>query len=62
MMTVAPTSGLPGHPGNSNNLTWTFNSGSEAFNYLEMGQTLTLTYTVQSTDSNGLSDRRTQSR
>ena len=56
MMTVAPTSGLRANPGISNNLTWTFNSGSEAFNYLGVGQTLTLTYTVQSTDSNGLSD------
>ena len=56
MMTVAPASGLAANPGNSNNLIWTFNSGSEAFNYLDVGQTLTLTYTVRSTDSNGLSD------
>jgi Ca2+-binding RTX toxin-like protein len=50
MMTVAPTSGLAANPGDTNNLTWTFNSGSQAFDYLNSGQSLILTYTVQSGD------------
>ncbi|WP_049823950.1 VCBS domain-containing protein, partial [Bradyrhizobium sp. WSM2254] len=35
---------------------WTFNSGTQAFDYLAAGQSLTLTYTVQSTDNNAASD------
>jgi len=31
-------------------LDWTFNSGGEAFNYLDETQSLTLTYTIQVTD------------
>ncbi|EHL64418.1 VCBS domain-containing protein [Cloacibacillus evryensis] len=33
--------------------TWTFDSGTEAFNYLKDGETLTLTYTVQAQDDSG---------
>ncbi|WP_455611314.1 VCBS domain-containing protein [Cloacibacillus porcorum] len=33
--------------------TWEFDSGSEAFNYLKDGETLTLTYTVQAQDDSG---------
>ncbi len=36
-----------------NGITWTFNSGSEAFNSIPAGQTLILTYTVRATDSQG---------
>ncbi|MCF6777664.1 DUF4347 domain-containing protein, partial [Thiotrichales bacterium 19X7-9] len=36
--------------------TWNFNSGSEAFNYLAAGETLILTYTIQSEDSQGKTD------
>lgn len=32
-------------------ITWSFNSGSEAFDYLAVGETLTLTYTLRVTDS-----------
>jgi len=35
-----------------NNLDWTFNSGTQAFNYLVAGESLTLSYTVRATDSN----------
>jgi VCBS repeat-containing protein len=37
-------------------ITWSFDSGSEAFDYLAVGETLTLTYTVQVTDSQGATD------
>ncbi|MDP1562665.1 MAG: VCBS domain-containing protein, partial [Pirellulaceae bacterium] len=37
-------------------LTWTFNSGSEHFNYLAVGQSLVLTYTITVTDSQGATD------
>ncbi len=37
-------------------ILWTFNSGSEAFNYLAAGETLTLTYTITATDSQFASD------
>jgi len=45
--------------GSDHNLTWTFNSGSEAFDYLNPGQSLVLTYTVRSTDTNGAYDQQT---
>jgi VCBS repeat-containing protein len=35
----------------SDQLAWSFNSASEAFNYLATGETLTLTYTIRATDS-----------
>ena len=34
-------------------LTWNFNSGSEAFDFLATGETLILTYTVNVTDDDG---------
>ena len=37
-------------------LTWDFNSGSEAFDYLAVGESLTLTYTITVTDSQGATD------
>ena len=37
--------------------TWTFNSGSEAFNYLNDGETLILTYTVRATDGTANADQ-----
>jgi VCBS repeat-containing protein len=48
MMTV--TSG-PLAAGNGN-LAWTFSSGAEAFNYLDEGESLVLTYAIRATDSN----------
>jgi VCBS repeat-containing protein len=40
-------------------LTWAFNSGSEHFNYLAVGQSLVLTYTVTVTDSQAATDTQT---
>ncbi|RRH92009.1 hypothetical protein EH240_31535 [Mesorhizobium tamadayense] len=59
MLAVAPTSGLAANPTDTHNLNWTFNSGTQAFDYLAAGQSLTLTYTVQSTDNHGASDTQT---
>ncbi|EMI57701.1 LamG-like jellyroll fold domain-containing protein, partial [Rhodopirellula sallentina] len=39
-----------------NTLTWNFNSGGEAFDYLANGESLTLTYTIEVTDSQGATD------
>jgi len=61
MLSVAPASGLAANPGDSHNLTWTFNSGTQAFNYLAADQSLVLTYTVKSTDSSASSLSDTQS-
>ena len=38
----------------SDDLAWTFNSGSEAFDYLEDGETLVLTYTITVTDDDSI--------
>ena len=51
-LTVDPTAILDGSE-LSNTLTWTFNSNSEAFDFLATGETLVLTYTVSATDDNG---------
>jgi VCBS repeat-containing protein len=59
MLSVAPTSGLAANSGDTHNLTWSFNSGSQAFDYLAAGQSLTLSYTLQSTDNNAASDMQT---
>ena len=52
MFAVTPTSILS-NTATTAQLTWNFNSGSEAFDYLATGQVLTLTYVVQAVDSNG---------
>jgi len=59
-LSVTPTAILNGAQ-TSNTLTWNFNSGSEAFNFLATGETLVLTYTVSATDDDGspLSDTET---
>src|SRR5207248_1164472 len=56
MLSVTPTSGLAADPADTHNLGWSFNSGSQAFDFLAVGESLTLTYTVQSTDNNAASD------
>ncbi|MDZ7889619.1 MAG: retention module-containing protein [Pseudomonas sp.] len=38
--------------GNPHGINWSFNSGSEAFNFIPAGQTLVLHYTVRAKDSN----------
>jgi len=45
--------------GDANNIDWTFDSGSEAFNYLDDGESLTLTYTVRATDDSATTDDQT---
>ncbi len=59
-LTVTPTAILNGTQ-TTNTLTWNFNSGSEAFDFLATGESLVLTYTVSATDDNGtpLSDTET---
>ncbi len=59
-LSVTPTAILDGTQ-TTNTLTWSFNSGSEAFDFLATGETLVLTYTVSATDDNGipLSDTET---
>ncbi|MFN9417659.1 MAG: beta strand repeat-containing protein, partial [Pirellula sp.] len=59
-LSVTPTAILNGSQ-TTNTLTWNFNSGSEAFNFLATGETLVLTYTVSATDDDGspLSDTET---
>ena len=48
---LSVTSGsIAADPGDTNNLGWAFNSGAQAFNFLNSGDTLTLAYTVQATD------------
>ena len=50
MFSVAPVSSSADADA-ANNVTWTFNSGSQAFDYLGAGQSLTLTYTVHASDA-----------
>ena len=59
-LTVTPAAILDGTI-ITNTLTWNFNSGSEAFDFLATGETLILTYTVSATDDAGtpLSDTET---
>jgi VCBS repeat-containing protein len=59
MLSVSPTSGLAADTGDANNLGWDFNSGSQAFDFLNVGQSLVLTYTVSSTDTFGANDTET---
>ncbi|MDB4111688.1 tandem-95 repeat protein [Yoonia sp.] len=60
MLTVSPVAILDGTQ-TSTSLSWSFDSGSEAFDYLATGETLVLTYTVTATDDAGtpLSDSET---
>jgi VCBS repeat-containing protein len=57
---LSVTSGaIAADPGSASNLTWNFNSSPETFNYLNVGQHVTLDYTVQATDSQGASTTHT---
>ena len=59
-LTVTPAAILDGTE-TTDTLSWDFNSGSEAFDFLATGETLILTYTVSVTDDDGtpLSDSET---
>ena len=59
MFSVTPTSGLAANSGDTHNLGWDFNSGSQAFNYLRAGQSLQLTYTLTVDDNHGGTDTQT---
>ncbi len=50
MMSIAPPATAAADGTDLNNITWSFNSGTEAFNYLAAGETLQLTYTLTSSD------------
>ena len=52
MLSVSPAS-IAANPGDANNLNWSFNSGSQVFNFLAVGESLTLTYTVKADDGHG---------
>ena len=58
MLSVTPAS-IAANPGDANNLNWSFNSGSQAFNFLAVGESLTLTYTVKADDGHGGIDNQT---
>ena len=61
MLSVTPGP-VNANPGDTHNLTWTFNSNPQAFDFLAAGQSLTLTYTVRATDNSSggpLSDDQT---
>ena len=53
MLSVTPPS-IGADSGATHNLAYAFNSGSEVFNYLDDGESLTLTYVVRATDTTGL--------
>ena len=57
MLSVSPAS-IAANPGDANNLNWSFNSGSQVFNFLAVGESLTLTYTVKADDGHGGSTTR----
>ena len=56
MFSVSPATGLAADTGTQHNLNWSFNSGTQAFDYLAAGQSLVLTYTLQASDGQGGSD------
>jgi len=60
MLSVSPSTILDSTQ-NSATLSWNFNSGAEAFDYLAAGETLILIYTIKVTDDDGtpLSDTET---
>uniref|UniRef100_UPI003593C01A beta strand repeat-containing protein n=1 Tax=Aestuariivirga sp. TaxID=2650926 RepID=UPI003593C01A len=47
---------IPAEVTDKNNVTWTFNSGIEPFDFLAEGEQLVLTYTIKATDDEGGSD------
>ncbi|MBL8575750.1 MAG: VCBS domain-containing protein [Mesorhizobium sp.] len=58
-MLSVTTGSIAADAGASGNLGWAFNSGSEAFDYLDDGESLILTYTVKVTDDSGATDTQT---
>ncbi|KAF1311402.1 hypothetical protein BLX42_08980 [Pseudomonas sp. SG-MS2] len=58
MMTLSPTPVLDGTKVEGS-LTWTFDSGNEAFRYLKAGEQLLLEYTLVADDGNGGTEQTT---
>ncbi len=56
MLTLSGDVDLAANTGDAHNLGWSFDSGSEAFDFLAVGQSLTLTYHLVSTDDEGATD------
>ncbi|WP_455760100.1 VCBS domain-containing protein [Cloacibacillus evryensis] len=54
MLTLTDTTFTTAGGTNSHQLTWTFESGDERFNYLKAGETLTLIYKVEAKDDSGI--------
>src|SRR5262249_15429020 len=59
-LSAASLTALAADPTDTHNLTWTFNSTPQAFDYLAAGQSLVLTYTVTGTDSSATQASDTQ--
>ena len=59
MLSVTPDTGLAANTGDASNLTWDFNSGGQAFNYLTPTESLQLTYTLTVSDGQGGTDTQT---
>jgi VCBS repeat-containing protein len=58
-LTLAPTMVLTDAAAQEETVAWSFNSGTEAFDFLGVGETLTLAYTVRGTDQHGASGEHT---
>ncbi len=50
MMSIVPPSNVAADGSDLNNITWRFDSGAQAFDFLAAGETLQLTYTLTSSD------------
>ena len=59
MLTLTNTTFTTDSGTSSHQLTWTFESGDERFNYLKGDETLTLTYKVQAKDDSGINANNT---
>ena len=56
MQIVAGANDIAADSGDTSNIGWAFDSTPAAFDYLAVGESLVLAYTITSTDNNGLSD------
>lgn len=55
---TAASGAIDADAGDANNLAWSFDSGAQAFDFLNDGESLTLTYAVEVSDGHGGSDSR----
>ena len=54
LLSMMNVSGSIDNVSTSSTLNWSFDSGTEAFNYLANGESLVLTYTIQALDDSGI--------